>query len=116
MWIYVDVVTPRRKVHCQIFVRLGRKGVLEAKLGRTDLDSTKDSPCSSGELGQGVVDVEKKEVKFNLGEELAEVENVTDDTMEKRGLTDVRGKGIETNTYMSLTGGKVSVVVGSEAR
>lgn len=116
VWIYFDLVTPHRKIHLQTFVKTDRHGVEVASLGRTDLDSTKDDHQSSGELGSVIIDKERREVVFVVDESLKDVENTVDDTMEGRKVTSIRGKGIETNSYMSYRLGRTSLIVGQEAR
>jgi hypothetical protein len=115
VWIYFDLVTPQRKVHLQAFIRTGRKGVEVAKLGRTDLDSTKDHPMTSGELGNVVVDNDKRQVIFVLDDAIKDVENTVDDSTMTRAV-ELRGKGIETNSYMSYTEGRTLLIIGSDAR
>ncbi|KAI5475561.1 hypothetical protein MNV49_001157 [Pseudohyphozyma bogoriensis] len=115
-WVYFDLVrSDRKKVHLQVFVRADRKGVDLALLGRTDLDSNFDNPMSSGELGKGVWDEERREVVFELGEELADVENTVDDSTKKASRL-LAGKGVHTATYVSDELGRASIIVGHEAR
>ncbi|SDA03124.1 BZ3500_MvSof-1268-A1-R1_Chr11-1g03316 [Microbotryum saponariae] len=114
VWVYFDLVTTERKVHLQAFVKLDWNGVVAARLGRTDLDSTKDNPTSSGDAGSVVVDPGKRLVTYVIDKSVVDMENIVDDST-KRGI-DVRGKGIETNTWMSYHHGRISVIVGNTAR
>jgi hypothetical protein len=111
-------VTLRRKIHLQAFVKTDRKGIETASLGRTDLDSTKENHQSSGSLGSVIIDKESTPPRaiFVLDESLKDVENTVDDTMEGRKVTSIRGKGIETNSWISLSEGRGSLIVGKEAR
>lgn len=113
-WIYFDIVKPdKSSVHLQIYVSLTRSGIHQALLGRTDLDSTDKDPMPSGELG--TVEIIGNDIKFVVGEELSNERNVVDDRM-KKGLKEIPGKGIETNSYVSTALGRASLVVGNEVR
>lgn len=99
----------------QLFLKLDRHGIVLATFGRTDLDSTSDDPQSSGQLGEGRIEEQAKRVTFVLDEKLCEVENEVDDSVKKK-VIQLRGKGIETNSYMSYQLGRTSLIVGKQAR
>lgn len=106
-------------MHLQLYVKTDRKGIDEASLGRTDLDSTKDNPQSSGALGGDgsvVIDNQQRKVTFVVDASFESVENEVDDTMEKRKLTSLRGKGLEINSWVSAEVARTSLMVGEEAR
>lgn len=111
-------MTPHRKIHLQAFVKTDRKGIEVASLGRTDLDSTKDNHQSSGSLGSVIIDNDStpRRAIFVLDASLKDIENTVDDTMEGRKMSSIRGKGIETNSWVSLGEGRSSLIVGKEAR
>lgn len=113
-WIYVDLVkTDGSKVHLQVCVKLDRKGVEEALVGRADLDSSEKKPMPSGTLGKGLVSKEDRTITFEVTEELAEAGNVVDDSTKKASRILV-GKGIATVTYVSSELGRASLIVGKE--
>ncbi|ORY50675.1 PLC-like phosphodiesterase, partial [Leucosporidium creatinivorum] len=118
VWVYFDLVTPHRKIHLQGFVKTDRKGIEVASLGRTDLDSTKDNHQSSGSLGSVIIDNDStpRRAIFVVDASLKDVENTVDDTTEGRKVSSIRGKGIETNSWVSLGEGRSSLIVGKEAR
>lgn len=98
-WLFFDLVkADQTKIHLQAFIKVSRKGVTEALLGRTDLDANVKAPMSSGTVGEGVV--EGQTVTFAVGEDLRTLENVVDDST-KAGIKDIPGKGIDTASYVS---------------
>ncbi|KAK4046946.1 hypothetical protein OIV83_005737 [Microbotryomycetes sp. JL201] len=114
-WVYFDLVTPERPVHLQAYVQLNRKGIEAATLGRTDIDSTKDDSQSSGAVGRVEIDNSKKHIRYFIDDQVAQTENIVDDSTKKASLTKL-GKGISINTYVSLYKTKASVIAGKEAR
>lgn len=113
-WIYVDLVKmDRSKVHLQVFVKLDRKGVEEAWVGRTDLDSTESKPMPSGSLGKGSVSEEEKTITFEVTEDIAAAGNIIDDSTKKASRI-LMGKGVATVTYVSIELGRASLYVGRE--
>jgi hypothetical protein len=117
-WVFFDLVStePVRRAHFQIYIKAGRKGVEEAKLGRTDLNSTESNPMPGGEFGKVVVDAEARTVTVELDESMKGVQNVVEDSV-KKGVKDLPGgKGVQTSTYVSYEMGRTTIVVGSEAR
>lgn len=113
-WIFFDLVhADGTKVHLQAFLKLSRSGVVDALLGRTDLDSTVEKPQSSGQVGTGTVD--GMMVTFVVDETLRDLQNVVDDST-KKGVRELIGKGVETSSFVSHQLARASLMVGSEAR
>lgn len=110
-WIYFDVVRADRRIHLQAFLRLDRRGVVRASMGRVDLESSREEPMPSGEVGEVVV--EGRTVRFVVDERVGDGRNRGWEEGE-RGRGEFAGKGVETSTYVSCEMGRASVVVGSE--
>ena len=118
-WFFVDLVvggSHARRVHLQFYIELDRKGVDKALMGRLDLDSDRDEPMDSGELGAPEdVHVKGREVTFTVTDALLAVANDTDDSTKKPSKL-LLGKGVEASSYVSAPHGRVTLVVGEEAR
>ncbi|KAL8293568.1 hypothetical protein RQP46_000269 [Phenoliferia psychrophenolica] len=113
-WVFLDLVHPDgTTVHLQVFLKISRKGVEAASIGRTDLDATVDVPMPSGELGKGTV--EGTVVTLVVDESFKDIKNVVDDST-KKGKKEFPGKGVETSSYISHKLARASLLVGSEAR
>ncbi|KAM0752878.1 PLC-like phosphodiesterase [Meredithblackwellia eburnea MCA 4105] len=115
-WVFVDLVHPDgTKVHLQLYIKLDRKGLHEATIGHTDLDSNVKNPQSSGQVGSKGKQDDGNKIVFEIDESLKTLQNAVDDSV-KHGIKTVPGKGIETHSYVSHKLARASLLIGSEAR
>lgn len=121
------------RVHLQIWVSLGRKGIQEARLGLLDLGSHDDDPMPDGDLGKVEFAKDGEEIKFFITEDVLKAQNQHDLEHEKaskikpgkgadrdcaraydylrRGQT-----GIVTSTYVSAEASNITVIAGKDSR
>ncbi|PLW23812.1 hypothetical protein PCASD_10652 [Puccinia coronata f. sp. avenae] len=117
-WIYFDVIKPNGYVlHLQAFVKFGRKGnVTSGLLGRFDLDSSREKPMPSGEMGSVEVLTSLNLVLFKLTHaDIHTQENTVDDTPLRPPLG-LPTKRVSTFSFVSHPNALLSLRVAKDAR
>ncbi|KAG0141502.1 hypothetical protein CROQUDRAFT_725610 [Cronartium quercuum f. sp. fusiforme G11] len=117
-WIYFDLIKPDGYIlHMQCFVKIDRSGnVINASVGRFDLDSNRAKPMPSGLLGSTEISSARPSlVVYRLTkEELINAENQVDDSPMKPLFTPT--KGVTLSSYVSQPFVTVSFRAGKDGR
>ncbi|OAV87089.1 hypothetical protein PTTG_02317 [Puccinia triticina 1-1 BBBD Race 1] len=117
-WVYFDLIKPNGYLlHLQAFIKLSRSGTITSGLlGRFDLDSSRERPMPSGQIGTVEILPSLNLVLFRLTHaDIQHEENTVDDTPLRPPLG-LPTKRLSTFSYVSHPQTVLSFRVGKDAR